>query len=174
MIEVKCVDKLKDKSGNITKYKLVDKQGQVKVFTATELKQAMKMGNLTVVNLTLTKDNRLVSKGVQPDKPVEMRTYIVKASGDEMPVEFYKITAPSTDSYDTVMQNFTNASKYATPGFDYDDDSANGLVQYLKQNDTHFDEMAKAEVMQLDAFMYYMDLIGYTVTDITYDFEFEY
>lgn len=62
MLEVKCIDKKRDKSGKIIAYKLIDKQGVAKVMSAMELKQAIKGDKLCVVNLTLTKDGRLVSK----------------------------------------------------------------------------------------------------------------
>lgn len=62
MIEVKCIDKQRNKSGDITAYKLIDRQWNIKVLKPLELKQMIKQGQIKVVNLTLTSNNRLIDK----------------------------------------------------------------------------------------------------------------
>lgn len=62
MVEVKCIDKRRDKSNNIIAYKLVDTQGVAKILNPEELKKRIKANQLNVVNLTLTKDDRLIDK----------------------------------------------------------------------------------------------------------------
>ena len=62
MIQLKCIRKFKDKSGRIHGYRLVDINGVVQDITPNNLKDVIKSGKVTVVNLTLTSDNRLIDK----------------------------------------------------------------------------------------------------------------
>lgn len=68
MVELKCIEKLRDKHGKIYKYKLIDSLGQSLDITADELKKAIKNEQLRVTNLALTKDNRLVDKKLRQSK----------------------------------------------------------------------------------------------------------
>lgn len=62
MVQVECINKTRDKSGNITKYLLVDAKGFSKEMSARDLKLAIKRNQLYVNNLTLTKNDRLIDK----------------------------------------------------------------------------------------------------------------
>lgn len=62
MIKVKCVDRIKDKNGNVVDYLLEDKNKKRKEMKAKDLKEAIKNKKIEVVNLTLTDDNRLIVK----------------------------------------------------------------------------------------------------------------
>lgn len=90
MVEVKCIDKQRNKQGVITAYKLADKQNKVTVMSASELKSAIKSGKVKVVNLTLTKDDRLVLsrkdtviRGNSAVKPVNIPVTIKHSDGNE-------------------------------------------------------------------------------------------
>ena len=62
MIQVKCIQKFRDKNNNIYGYRLQDANGQLKDIKSHELKQAIASGSIQVVNLILTSDGRLISK----------------------------------------------------------------------------------------------------------------
>lgn len=60
-IEVVCIDKKRDtKTNTIVAYKLKDRHGKIATMSSKDLKAAIKAGWITVKNLTLTSDNRLV------------------------------------------------------------------------------------------------------------------
>lgn len=60
-IEVICIDKKRDtKTNTIVAYKLKDRHGKIATMSSKDLKAAIKAGWITVKNLTLTSDNRLV------------------------------------------------------------------------------------------------------------------
>ena len=60
MLYVKCIHKFRDKNNNIIGYRLQDLNGQVQDVKTANLKNAIKAGNVHVVNLKLTADNRLI------------------------------------------------------------------------------------------------------------------
>lgn len=60
MLIVKCTDKIYDKSGRIIQYKLENKDGEVKLISSEKLKQAIKDGQVYVINLKLAKGDRLI------------------------------------------------------------------------------------------------------------------
>lgn len=65
MVRFSCVEKYRDRNGNIVGYLLMnlacnELKRQVR---ADELKKLIKHGKIEVINLTLTSDNRLVDKG---------------------------------------------------------------------------------------------------------------
>lgn len=61
-MEVMCINKRRNKDNLIYAYDLVDGDGTIKTFTTRELKHAVRNGFLTVRNLTMTSDGRLVDK----------------------------------------------------------------------------------------------------------------
>jgi len=60
MVKYKCAKKLKDKSGKIYAYHLVDASGNYRVMTSDFLKRSMSDGAIEVINLTLTSDYKLI------------------------------------------------------------------------------------------------------------------
>ena len=68
MIQVKCIQKFRDDKGRIYGYRLIDLCGKTQDITPENLKAAISNKLITVVNLTLTTDGRLIStkeKGIQ-------------------------------------------------------------------------------------------------------------
>ena len=61
MIQVKCIKKFRDKHNKIIGYRLVDTNGNMQDVKAEKLKEVLSTGKLSIVNLTLTKDGRLVN-----------------------------------------------------------------------------------------------------------------
>lgn len=68
-LKCKCLDKERDKHGNITDYLLVDRSGNKRQMDAKKLKQLIRNYQLDVVDLTLTKDNRLVDGAEKKSAP---------------------------------------------------------------------------------------------------------
>ena len=70
MIQAKCIQKFRDKNNHIIGYRLQDINGQTQDVQADNLKQAIKSNHINILNLTLTKDGRLVdsSEEVLQDK----------------------------------------------------------------------------------------------------------
>lgn len=64
MIQLKCSDKIKDNSGNIIGYSLIDYKGNTRRLRPDELKFAISIGYISVINLKLTSDNRLIDKKI--------------------------------------------------------------------------------------------------------------
>ena len=60
MIQVKCIEKFRDKKSRIYGYRIQDINGQTQDVTPDDLKNAIKNGKIQVVNLTLTSDGRLI------------------------------------------------------------------------------------------------------------------
>ena len=60
MIQVKCIQKFRDKNNHIYGYRIVDLNGQTQDVQPEKLKQAIKTKQLHVINLRLTSDDRLV------------------------------------------------------------------------------------------------------------------
>ena len=60
MIKAKCVKKFRNSRNIITDYRLQDAQGNIGDFTSQQLKIAIKNKQITVVNLKLTSDERLI------------------------------------------------------------------------------------------------------------------
>lgn len=101
MFQAKCLEKIRDKRNNITGYKLVDKDKNEAVVKPNRLKEAIRAGQIEVINLTLTSDNRLMDKkpatpSNSPNTPskqsLDVEAIINKAKGNG-----YSITAFDTD-----------------------------------------------------------------------------
>lgn len=81
MIQAKCIEKFRDKTGKIYGYRLIDLNDQTQDVTPENLKKAILNKQIHVVNLTLTSNNRLVDTtekqlqskvlGKAPVNPVE-------------------------------------------------------------------------------------------------------
>ena len=62
MLVAECLEKIRDEHGKIIKYTLKDENGCVKTVDADKLKWAIFDGGISVINLTLTSDNKLVDR----------------------------------------------------------------------------------------------------------------
>lgn len=84
MITVTCTEKLRDKNNRIVGYELQDCNGKKMRFTSEQVKQAVFLQQITVTNLKLTSDGRLIGN-TEPAQS-EMEEYnsfvrIVRALG---------------------------------------------------------------------------------------------
>lgn len=71
----KCTYKYRDKTGNIIGYQIQDNNGNIRDIRSDELKDLISKGKLEVENLTLTSDNRLLSKTIKNHEDAEMNLY---------------------------------------------------------------------------------------------------
>ena len=70
MYKVKCIEKIRDKNNHIIEYKLIGNNNDIKTLKYNELKKHIRSGQIEVINLTLTSDNRLIDKKQDtPSKP---------------------------------------------------------------------------------------------------------
>ena len=94
MIKARYIEKFKDKQGRIIGYRLEDENGLTKDFKSEDIKQNIRSGNLEVINLKLTTDNRLIDrKEKATNKPVkqytldeEVRIIVTKAKMLGLPI----------------------------------------------------------------------------------------
>jgi hypothetical protein len=78
MVKSECVNRIKDKSGKITGYVLRDLQGNTVNISAEDLKNKIRGNEITVSNLTLTKDNRLVTTSNSSKQKPKQQTNVAK------------------------------------------------------------------------------------------------
>ena len=62
MIKARYILKFKDKQGRIIGYRLEDENDLMKDFKSEDIKQHIRSGNLEIINLKLTTDNRLIDR----------------------------------------------------------------------------------------------------------------
>lgn len=62
MIQAICIKKNRDEKGNIINYVIQDCNGEYKTVTGIQIKQAIKAGQLFVVNLQIDKAGRLIDR----------------------------------------------------------------------------------------------------------------
>lgn len=108
MIVAKCVDRLKDKKGNIYNYVLEDKNKNQTLMLSSDLKKAIALNKIKVTNLTLTKDCRLILKEEKnivknPNKKVVLQE--VKMPPKPTKVKFY---VSECMEYKGMGKNYTN------------------------------------------------------------------
>lgn len=71
MTGIVCVDKFRDKNGNIIRYKLADIYGNSDEYSSETVKNYIRYGTINVLNLTLTSDGRLVDKKISTEDEKE-------------------------------------------------------------------------------------------------------
>lgn len=65
MIYVKCISKLRENNGRISKYLLEDMAGNREYVNPDDLKYSMVTKHVDVLNLALTSDNRIIDKSIE-------------------------------------------------------------------------------------------------------------
>lgn len=76
MIKTICIQKFRDTNNKIIGYRLKDEQGNIKDFTAEAVKEHIRANRIEVINLTLSSNNRLISK--EPKEIIEKHLDINK------------------------------------------------------------------------------------------------
>jgi hypothetical protein len=76
MIQATCLWKNRDSNNKIVSYKIKSKSGDIKTIPTNDLKNAIKNNKITINNLTLTSDNRLLEhKQIRYQKSSETDYY---------------------------------------------------------------------------------------------------
>lgn len=110
MITCKCVSKFRDRNSKIIGYKLLDLNGKTQDIRSENLKGAIKRGEVNVVNLTLTSDNRLVDKQLENSEAVHQKNSIGIEAVDRLNVN--KV-AKAFDIIDKHLSNADNPYPYS-------------------------------------------------------------
>ena len=64
MLKLKAVSKLFDRYGRVAGYTLCDGLGNLKQVSNNDIKDAIKSGKVDILNLIITKDNKLIEKEI--------------------------------------------------------------------------------------------------------------
>ena len=132
MIQAKCIEKFRDKNNHIYGYRLIDLNGQTQDIQSDNLKRAIQNGQINVVNLTLTSDNRLVDKTEkQPNDKIAYENYtdLCKKIADYIIKELgagIKDTGVSNDSFAEIQ--YYTIEKFAMY-IDVDEDDEDKYVK---------------------------------------------
>jgi len=134
MFQATCIQKFK-KNNKIYGYRLQDSQGNIKDVLSDQLKQAIKSGQITITNLVLTSDNRLIeskaeSKAESKEKNIVYKP-LYKVCSDV--ADFAKVLINRKDTYSTAMNTFENddLTKLGVRiVFFFDPPEASGEAQY--------------------------------------------
>lgn len=142
-IQAKYINKVRDKNNNIIGYTIMDGKGRTINIQSNELKQSIKLGKLELINLTLTKDNRLVDKGKQgnkSEKQVEKRKITDIYKDFELMLFNNKQTRIEKELYATTERSYGTAMSdyvYETM-WDYINNTL-GLKNKIKDEDDYID-----------------------------------
>lgn len=67
MFYCKCINKIRNKNNVIESYELMDLEGNRKIVDKDLLKEKIRDGSVTITNLLLTKDNKLIARSVSDE-----------------------------------------------------------------------------------------------------------
>ena len=130
MIVVKCIDKIRGKSGKIVKYVLCDNTNNKVTLDAQTLKKFILDAHMDVVNLKLTSDGRLI------DKTEEYKQY----NNIEEKNNYLKLIANKTLEFIVpITKEFNDARQD-----NIEITNKEGKIAYLKCNDKTFSLIKEA------------------------------
>lgn len=118
MLYCKCVDKIRDENNIIQSYELVDFNGDKKVVDKELLKTTIRKGLVTVTNLKLTKDGKLVPRAVKEE--AELMHMLAKdkpTEKDERQISKARMLGvlPTVDDKGTIVTLPTSGIIWITP-----------------------------------------------------------
>lgn len=106
MVYCQCIEKIKNKNGIITHYKIFDFENDTRVVTKEALKSVINAGKLTVVNLKLSVDNKLVDRSTEETANMIDKLGLKSSTAkDEKQYQKGMMlgTVPDIDSYGTII-----------------------------------------------------------------------
>lgn len=123
MITVTCTEKLRDKNNRIVGYELRDCNGTKMRFTSEQVKQAVFLQQITITNLKLTSDGRLIdntelakSDGQLKSNENNQLTLINKLKN----MKCYQIMQLSVDDIAHIIEKMSNIKLERIPFIDYE------------------------------------------------------
>ena len=108
MIQVKCIKKFRDKNNHIYGYRIQDKKGNIRDIRAEKLKLAIKSNRLSVANLTLTSDNRLVDTSDKNNTPMINKSCISLYNNKPETAEETNNTQKKQKKYEVDHKKYNN------------------------------------------------------------------
>ena len=101
MITVKCIEKIRNKNGIITHYILADCNGIRQTLSSTQVKNMLKCGQLNILNLKLTSDDKLIDK----------QDSNINTADTELPA--MALYDHNKIAFDNVMEHFKSSNRTA-------------------------------------------------------------
>lgn len=112
MITATCVEKLRDKNGNIKGYILQDNNGVQMKFSSEQVKQAIFLQQLTVDNLKLTSDGRLIDNKKQDNNAEITNSNTLEKIGN---LKCYEIKTLGADNIANIISKLVNKKVIKVP-----------------------------------------------------------
>lgn len=133
MITVTCTEKLRDKNNRIVGYELQDCNGKKMRFTSEQVKQAVFLQQITVTNLKLTSDGRLIdnTESVKSDgqsKSLENNQLALINKLKNM--KCYQITQLNVDDIAHLIEKMSNIKLEEIPFINYETDDSIGKLYF--------------------------------------------
>ena len=96
MIAVKCIEKIRNSGGRILGYRVIDQSGNIADIGKDQLKMAMKLGKIEVINLEIASNGRIVDK--QDIQNTDIESEILELYG--------KIARENYNKYNPITINY--------------------------------------------------------------------
>ena len=135
MITVTCTEKLRDKNNRIVGYELQDCNGNKMRFTSEQVKQAVFLQQITITNLKLTSDGRLIdsTESVQSDDKSKSQSKSLESNQLALinklkNMKCYQIMRLSVDDIAHLIEKMSNIKLEEIPFINYEQ---GGMVSKL-------------------------------------------
>lgn len=113
MFYYKCINKIRNKNNVIESYELMDLEGNRKIVDKDLLKEKIRDGSVTITNLLLTKDNKLIARSVSDEAALMKKLGVDSlSSNDEKLILKAKMigAAPEVDDKGKLVDTSNNSS----------------------------------------------------------------
>lgn len=133
MITVTCTEKLRDKNNRIVGYELQDCNGKKMRFTSEQVKQAVFLQQITVTNLKLTSDGRLIdnTESVKSDgqskSPENNQLALINKLKN---MKCYQIMKLSVDDIAHIIEKMSNIKLEEIPFINYEQGGIVGKLYF--------------------------------------------
>ncbi len=133
MITVTCTEKLRDKNNRIVGYELQDCNGKKMRFTSEQVKQAIFLQQITVKNLKLTSDGRLIdnTESAKPDGQLKSDGNNQLALINKLKnMKCYQITQLNVDDIAHLIEKMSNIKLEEIPFINYETGDSIGKLYF--------------------------------------------
>lgn len=133
MITVTCTEKLRDKNNRIIGYELKDCNGKKMRFTSEQVKQAVFLQQITVTNLKLTSDGRLIdnTESAKSDGQLKSNENNQLALINKLKnMKCYQITQLNVDDIAHLIEKMSNIKLEEIPFINYETGDSVGKLYF--------------------------------------------
>lgn len=133
MITVTCTEKLRDKNNRIVGYELQDCNGKKMRFTSEQVKQAVFLQQITVTNLKLTSDGRLIdnTESAKSDGQLKSNENNQLALINKLKnMKCYQITQLNVDDIAHLIEKMSNIKLEEIPFINYETGDSVGKLYF--------------------------------------------